>query len=453
MTETKTDPRDLIRSALHDHIGSDELDNLLDTIGTSDLLHAVFRLTPDEQRQLLSSASLERAAHIIEDLPDGHAAELMEEMPAIESATILEELASDHRVDILSELDDDDSEAILELLDEDDAREVRELIAYPPDVAGGLMMTEFASFPKNATVREVVDQVTGHEGDYEFLTVHYIYVVVRRRVLVGVIRLRDLVFSDPDMTIGSIATKAMTVSPDTSLLDLDQFFADHDIAAVPVVNDRKHLLGIVRRRSLLEALAEKSESDNLKAAGIVGGDELRSMPVWVRSRRRLSWLSVNIVLNIIAASVIAIYEDTLTAVIALAVFLPIVSDMSGCSGNQAVAVSMRELTLGAAEPKDVARVWGKELAVGLINGLALGILLGVAAWIWKGNVILGLVVGGALALNTVLAVSIGGTVPLILKRMNVDPAVASGPLLTTITDMCGFFLVLSLASLVLPSLI
>ncbi len=243
MNETKTDPRDLIRSALHDQISSDELDNLLDTIDTSELLHAVFLLTPDEQRQLLSSASLERAAHIVEDLPDGHAAELMEEMPAIESATILEELASDHRVDILSELDDEDSEAILELLDEDDAREARELIAYPPDVAGGLMMTEFASFPKNATVREVVDQVTGHEGDYEFLTVHYIYVVVRRRVLVGVIRLRDLVFSDPDMKIGDIATKAMTVAPDTSLLDLDQFFADHDIAAVPVVNERKQSAG------------------------------------------------------------------------------------------------------------------------------------------------------------------------------------------------------------------
>jgi magnesium transporter len=135
------------------------------------------------------------------------------------------------------------------------------------------------------------------------------------------------------------------------------------------------------------------------------------------------------------------------------VFLPIVSDMSGCSGNQAVAVSMRELTLGAAEPKDVARVWSKEVVVGLINGLALGLLLGLAAWAWKGNPVLGLVVGAALALNTVLAVSIGGTVPLILKRLNIDPAVASGPLLTTITDMCGFFLVLSLASLVLPRLL
>lgn len=126
--------------------------------------------------------------------------------------------------------------------------------------------------------------------------------------------------------------------------------------------------------------------------------------------------------------------------------------MSGCSGNLAVAVSMRELTLGAANPGDVLRVWRKELAVGLINGLALGLLLGCAAWVWKGNIILGLVFGIALALNTVLAVSIGGTVPLVLKRFNVDPAVASGPLLTTITDMCGFFLVLNLASMVLPSL-
>ncbi len=176
------------------------------------------------------------------------------------------------------------------------------------------------------------------------------------------------------------------------------------------------------------------------------------MPVSLRSRRRLSWLSVNIVLNMVAASVIAAYQDTLAAVIALAVFLPIVSDMSGCSGNQAVAVSMRELTLGILRPADVLRVWLKEASVGLINGLVLGVLLGAAAWLWKGEVWLGLVVGAALALNTVIAVSIGGTVPLLLKGLRVDPALASGPVLTTITDMCGFFLVLSFASLALPRL-
>lgn len=350
MSEIKPDTRDLIRSSLKEESVPGQLDQLLDTLDSADLLHAVFLLSPDEQRRLLTEVSADRAANIIEDLPDSHVAELLEEMPAQDSATILEELASDHRVDILSELDSEDTEAILEHLDDEDVEEIRQLISYPADVAGGLMMTEFATYPRNATVREVVEDLTGHEGDYEFLTVHYIYVVVRRRALVGVIRLRDLVFADPDLKIGGLAKEAKTVSPNASLLELDQFFADYDIAAVPVVNEKNQLLGIVRRRSLLEALAEKSESDSLKAAGIVSGDELRSMPVMVRAKRRLSWLTINIGLNIVAASVIAFYEDTLSAVIALAVFLPIVSDMSGCSGNQAVAVSMRELTLGAAEP-------------------------------------------------------------------------------------------------------
>ena len=453
MTTGNISARDQIRILLESDSTAAVLDRQLEKFDSAELLHAVFLLTEEEQRRLLSAVSAEKAAHLVEELPSSHGADLIEEMPAQDAAPIVEEMASNHRVDLLAEMDQQDTEAIFEFLEEDDVQEIRDLIAYPPDVAGGLMMTEFATYPRTAIVRDVVNDLTGREGDYEFLTVHYIYVVVKKHLLVGVIRLRDLVFADPEAQIGSITTKAKTVSDNASLPELEQFFVDNDIAAVPVVDGRKYLLGIVRRRAVLEALNEKAEADHLKVAGIVGGDELRSMPVLTRSKRRLSWLSINIVLNIVAASVIALYEDTLTAVIALAVFLPIVSDMSGCSGNQAVAVSMRELTLGAAEPKDVIRVWRKELMVGLINGLALGSLLGFAAWAWKGNYVLALVIGLALALNTVLAVSIGGTVPLILKRFNIDPAVASGPLLTTITDMCGFFLVLSLASLVLPSLI
>jgi len=453
MTQNNISERNQIRTLLDSEDPSAALEKKLDEIDSAELLHAVFQLSTEEQRQLLSAISVEKAAHLVEEFPSSHGADLIEDMLPRDAAPILEEMSSNFRVDVLSEMDRQDTEAILKHLEEEDVQEILELISYPADVAGGLMMTEFATYPKNSIVRDVVEDLTGREGDYEFLTVHYIYVVAKKHLLVGVVRLRDLVFADPEARIGDIATKAVSVSANASLAELEQFFTDHDIAAVPVVDHRNYLLGIVRRRAVLEALTEKAEADHLKAAGIVGGDELRSMPVLLRSRRRLSWLSINIVLNIIAASVIALYEDTLTAVIALAVFLPIVSDMSGCSGNQAVAVSMRELTLGATNPRDVARVWGKELSVGLINGLALGVLLGFAAWVWKGNLTLSFVIGAALALNTVLAVSIGGTVPLLLKRLNVDPAVASGPLLTTITDMCGFFLVLSLASLVLPSLI
>ena len=453
MQSTITKPWIRIAELMRRDASSEEVEAMLDSMESDELLHAIYLLSSDDQSALLATLPPERSAALLEVISDAHAANLIESMPVGNAAPILEELASDHRVDVLAELDSDDAEAIIAELDEEDADEIRELISYAPDQAGGLMMTEFASYPTRMLVRDVVEDLTRDDVDYHLLTVHYVYVVVSKRKLKGVIRIRDLVFADPDKKIGELVAAPLTVPPDARLDDLENFFDEHDIAAVPVVDQRGMMLGIVRRRSLLQALADRAESDGLKAAGIIGGDELRSMPVLVRSWRRLSWLSINIVLNIIAASVIAFYEDTLTAVIALAVFLPIVSDMSGCSGNQAVAVSMRELTLGAALPRDVLRVWRKEVIVGLINGLALGTLLGFAAWVWKGNVVLGLVVGGALAVNTVVAVSIGGTVPLILKRFRLDPAVASGPLLTTVTDMCGFFLLLGLASLVLPAII
>jgi magnesium transporter len=176
------------------------------------------------------------------------------------------------------------------------------------------------------------------------------------------------------------------------------------------------------------------------------------MPLFNRAGRRLSWLSINIVLNIIAASVIALYQDTLTAVITLAVFLPMVSDMSGCSGNQAVAVSMRELALGLVRPGELFWVLAKEARVGMINGMVLGLLLGGVAYFWKGNPWLGLVVGGALAANTLVSVLLGGMLPLVLKKIKLDPALVSSPLLTTVTDMCGFFFVLSFAAAILPKL-
>jgi magnesium transporter len=182
-----------------------------------------------------------------------------------------------------------------------------------------------------------------------------------------------------------ILQPAMSVKDTAPLDELEDFFDDNNISAVPVVDDRNRILGVVRRRAVYDAVAERADSDHLKSQGIVGGEELRSMPTSVRSRRRLSWLSVNIVLNIVAASVIAQFQDVLSAVIILAVFLPIVSDMSGCSGNQAVAVSMRELSLGIIRRSDLFYVWRKEVVVGIINGAALGILVALVAWIWQGN--------------------------------------------------------------------
>ncbi|MDA1016055.1 MAG: magnesium transporter [Planctomycetota bacterium] len=286
-----------------------------------------------------------------------------------------------------------------------------------------------------------------------FYDVQYGYVCNETNHLTGVLRLRDLLLAKRATPISALMIREPHSMRDTATLDeVIAFFDGHHFIGVPVVDDAGRLRGVVQRAAVDGARHDRHDRNFLKTQGIIGGEEIRTMPLLLRSRRRLAWLSINIVLNVMAASVIAVFQDTLSAVIALAVFLPIISDMSGCSGNQAVAVSLRELSLGLVRAEELFRVWRKEIAVGLLNGLALGFLVGCVAMLWKGNPNLGLVVGLALFLNTMVAVSIGGIVPLVLKRFNVDPAIASGPILTTVTDMCGFLFVLGIASLMLKQL-
>lgn len=451
MHTTKSHPWEELRTLI-DQGRTAEIEQLIAGLEPGELVRTVFRLSSDEQRTLLTSIAYDTAAEVMEELPDAHVAELLDDISAEDAAHIVQEMSSDEQADLLAEMDDEDAEAILAEMDDEDAIAARRLLRFDADTAGGLMQTEFVRYPRSTLVVNVLEDLAAREDEYAQYGVHFIYVVLRTRKLLGVLRLRDLVLANPKTSLGEILKPATSVGPEIELEELSEFFHDHEINAVPVVDRNKNMLGVVRRLAVNEAISERLEGERLRQAGIVGGEELRSMPVTLRSRRRLAWLSVNIVLNMIAASVIAMYQDTLTAVIALAVFLPIVSDMSGCSGNQAVAVSMRELTLGVVVPRDVIRVWLKEVAVGLINGLALGILLALAAYLWLGNPWLGAVVGAALAINTIVAVSIGGSVPLLLKGFNIDPALASGPILTTITDMCGFFLVLSFATLALPLL-
>ncbi len=440
---------------LRDHlVDSDSagLNEYLSELSGEETLRALMRLELAEQQQILARLTPESAAEVFEYIPDESAGDLLSELSPEVAASIVSEMSSDEQADVLSELDDEELEEILSHMDDHDVLEARQLMAYDDDVAGGLMMKEYFSYPKLYRASSVLKDLAKREEEYELNNVLYIYITTRAGVLLGVARIRDIIVAPPQARLADILHPAVSVKDTTTLDELEGFFDDNNLSAVPVVDEKNRILGVVRRRAVYDAVAERADADHLKSQGIVGGEELRSMPTILRSRRRLSWLSVNVVLNVIAASVIAQFQDTLSAVIILAVFLPIISDMSGCSGNQAVAVSMRELSLGIINKSDLFYVWRKEVVIGIINGLALGLLISIVAWAWQGNGWLGLVVGMALAINTILAVSIGGTVPVILKSLKVDPAVASGPILTTITDMCGFFLLLGTASLMLPLL-
>jgi magnesium transporter len=451
MAASEIQPWDILRKYLASN-DSEGLTAFLSSLSGEDSLRAFMRLENSEQQQVLERVSPEAAAEVFEFMPDEPAAELLEEMDPQLAASIVSEMSSDDQADVLGELDPEDLEEILQYMDERDAGEARQLMAYDSNVAGGLMMTEYFSYPRMYRAGSVLSDLQRREDEYELYNVLYIYMTGHHQQLLGVCRMRDIMFSPPDVRLAEICRPAISVADTATLDELVNFFDNNKLSAVPVVDADQHMLGVVRRRAVYDAAAKVAESAHLRSKGIVGGEELRSMPTLLRSRRRLSWLSLNIVLNLIAASVIAQFQDVLSAVIVLAVFLPIISDMSGCSGNQAVAVSMRELSLGIIKPQDLYYVWRKEVSVGVINGLVLGLLIALVALIWQGNPWLGLVVGFALSLNTLVAVSIGGTVPVVLKRFRIDPAVASGPILTTVTDMCGFFLLLGSASLMLPLL-
>jgi len=425
--------------------------DIVESISSHEALRQASLMKADDRDQLISILMPETAAELIEEAPAELAATMIEGLDTSVAAKIMEELQTDTQADIVQELEQEDAEAILSVMDVESAEDVRKLSQYDPDTAGGLMELEAFSFQSDETVGAVFKRLLADDEEFERHRGQHPYIIDEGGRLTGVVSLRGMLRGKRSVRLSDIMNPAISVAPETSQDELVALFDEHPFLGVPVVDSQGVILGIVSRLELAEAELERAEHQSLSRQQV--GDELRSMPTLLRSRRRLAWLSSNIVLNIIAASVISAYEETLAAVIAIAVFLPMVSDMSGCSGNQAVGVSMRELALGLTRPIDLFHVLKKELGVGIINGIVLGILIGIVAWFWKDNGYLGLVIGLALSVNTLIAVSIGGTVPLILKHFGIDPAVASGPLLTTVTDMAGFFLVLSLATLFMPQLL
>lgn len=411
------------------------------------------RMDGGAREKLIGFLDPEFAADVLQGLGEAQSVEVVQTLDPALAARVIDRIPSDEQADLLSGCDRETAEEILAAMSPEEAVDARALMQYEWDTAGGMMITELLAFRETTAVREVGEDLRANREKYTDFDIQYVYVVDGDGRLLGVLRLRDLVLARPEERVSALMIRdPVSVGVGTDLHDLYRLFLENHFLGLPVVDSEGILRGVLQRSAVEESMSEEAVENYLKLSGLQGNEELRSMPLATRSRRRLSWLSINIVLNVIAASVIALNQDTLEQVIALAVFLPIISDMSGCSGNQAVGVSVRELALGLVRPREVGRVVLKEAGVGLINGFVLGLLVAAAGSIWQENAWFGLVVGLALFLNTTVAVLIGGSVPLLLKGMKMDPALASGPILTTVTDMCGFFFVLFFASQLIEKL-
>ena len=431
---------------------SDAVLRFLESMTAGDTARAISRLEPEAQNELLSLLEPEDAADLIEELPSAQAADLIEELPEEQAAAIVDEMPSDQQADLLGALNQADAEAILQEMDPEEAKDARTLLSYPGDTAGGLMVTEYLSYSDEQTIDEILEDLRKNAETYATYDVLYAY-ITKEKKLSGIIKLRDLLLSRRNAQVDHLMIKEpVFVYVDASLEDLKDIFDRYDFFGVPVVDRQKRLVGIVRRVSLREALESRAEKTFLQASGIFGGEELRNLPVKVRALRRFSFLAVKLGMNLVSVSVIKAYQDTLAAVVALAVFLPVISDLGGVAGNQSLAVSIRELTLGLIKPKDFVLVLINELKLGVLIALFIAGLLSTVAFIEEGNIYLGLVVGAAMFLNTIIACTLGGIIPLILRRMNIDPAVASSGVLTFITDAFGFFFALCFATMALQYL-
>lgn len=419
----------------------------VEQLSPPEFARAATRLSDDETQLLLALIGPERAADFIEAMSDVQAADIIEELPVEQAAAIVDEMESDHRADLLSEMDIEDAEAILRQMDPEEAEDARQLLKYAEHTAGGVMVTEFVSYPQDLPLGDVLQDLQENAETYSDIGIHYIYVESARGTLVGVARLRDVVLAPRSKRLSEIMiVNPIYVLEDTPLQELDTFFERYSFADVPVTDAQGKMVGLVHRADVEQAVGEERERTLMRYGGHIAGEELRSMPLRERATMRLVWLILNMLLSVGAASVILGHQETVSRLFALVFFMPIICNMSGCSGNQAVAVSIRELTLGLIKPRDYFRVWLQEVSVGLLNGVVLGVIIGVVADIfWRDTPMLGAVIGIAFTLNILIAVSLGGLIPLALKALRFDPALGAPPVLTTLTDMCGFLLVLTLA--------
>jgi len=341
---------------------------------------------------------------------------------------------------------------VLATLSVESADRIRRLSQYSAHTAGGLMVAEFLAYPEDSQISDVIDDLRSHAQEYSRLDVQHVYIRDSSERLIGVLRLRDLILLDRnDPVKTAMIPEPLRVGPQVSLDELLHLFDRHPYFGVPVVDNDDRMLGVVLRVDVEEATSDRADRRMLLISGVLSGEESRSMTWASRVLRRAPWLAVSLLLSLVAASVIGWYQETLTAAIALAVFLPVISGMGGNSGNQALAVSIRELSLGLVEPDEFLWVVFKEASVGLTNGLLLGVAVATLCFAWQQSFRLSIVVGTAIASNTLVAACLGGIVPLLLKRWRLDPALASGPILAAASDLCGFLFALVLADLFLLS--
>jgi len=387
---------------------------------------------------------------VLSELDAGSLQQVLADMPSSEVAGLIKDLGPDDVGDILGVLPEEQAKEILTLMKTEDSTEIAEILKYPKDTAGGIMTTEFFALPEDATAQEAIRRLQ-QATDAEM--VFYIYVTDKDEHLVGVLSLRQLLTVPPATPLKNLMTgDVLSVTVDMDQEEVARQVARYNLLAIPVVEKDNTLVGIITVDDVVDVIREEATEDMLKMAGATEEDALMESSSLDSSRRRLPWLFTNLVGSLISGWILWLFRFTIQEVVAVVTFIPVIAAMGGNVGLQSSTLIIRGLATGRIELTDVWKVFFREVRIGFILGVTCGVLLTIVGWLWHGQWFLGMVVGVSLMIAFLVSTSMATIMPVVLKRIGVDPAVAAGPFVTTANDISGITIYLALSTALLEYL-
>ncbi|WCT10103.1 magnesium transporter [Mucilaginibacter jinjuensis] len=425
-----------------------ELQRVLGEYHASEIAILFERLTPEEREKIINVLPSDIASEVISEMDEeNHPEQILFNLHPEKRSEIIEELDYDDATDIISQLEEHEQEQVLEHIDQEDATNIRALLHYDEDTAGGLMNTDVIKLNANLNKKDALEEVIRQsEEKEEFYT---IYAVNDRDILQGIVSLKDIIKSKPDVMVHDLLkTDYVYVKAEVDQEEVARLMSQYNLTSIPVVNDHLKLLGRITIDDIIDVMEEENTEDILKISGVSEDEELSGN--WKDAvKSRLPWLIINLGTAFLAASVIRHFGNLEAKLPIIAAYMTIIAGMGGNAATQALAVTVRRISLSDLTDAQAYNTVLKEFLVGMINGAVNGIIVLVVALFYDANPMLGLVLFLAMTGNLIVAGLTGASIPLLLKRLGIDPAVASSIIITTFTDCIGFLLPLWLASALL----
>jgi len=430
---------------------STDFQRIIDEFLPYDLARIHSHLSDTEQVRFLQFLNEDQLADMLQEMEHDQQIDVLGRLDQEKTALILDLMDNDDLAILLDELSQEQKEELMRGMRDEESQFVKNIMKFPPETAGRIMTNRYVWIPQHYTVSEVVQKLKAFVSIAE--TINYLYVIDQERRLAGVVSYRSLILADPDETIVDIMNgRVLSVPVDADQEEVAQLIQKYDLVAIPVVESDGTLVGIITVDDILDVIVREADED-IRKMNATGGKSIDfNTKAVIAAARRLPWLILLLFIGLISGTIISVFEETLEQVVALAFFMPMIAGMTGNTGTQSLAVIIRGLATKELSRPVVVRLLARELKVGMMIGVICGIFIAVIAFIWQGNLYLGLVVGSSLIATLIVGTMAGTVIPLILFKLRVDPAVASGPLITTINDILSLIIYFGIATLFLSYL-